>query len=234
MLMRALWLAMALTSMVLVVGCGDDDGGEVDAGGSCGNGTLDFGEECDGADLGEEDCLTLGWTMGTLACAADCTFDISVCVGGGPSCGNWEVEYGEDCDTTDLGGGTCESVGMSPGTLACRDDCTYDKSGCGPAAGCGNGIIDGVEGVEECDGVEMGGVTCESLGYLGGELACATNCVIHEGGCFYADCGNGVLEGDEECDTDAFGDEDCVTFGHYGGDLQCTSYCLIDDSLCTD
>jgi len=48
----------------------------------CGNGTLDGGEECDGDLLGGEDCTSVpgGFTVGTLRCGGDCTFDTSMCM----------------------------------------------------------------------------------------------------------------------------------------------------------
>ncbi len=221
---------------VCVGGCGDDDGGEPDSAVSlCGNGAIEAPESCDGSDLGGEDCLSFGWFLGTVSCAADCTYDVSGCVGGGPECGNWVVEWGEQCDTNDLGGGTCESVNMAPGTLACKPDCTYDRSGCGSAASCGNGVVDGLEGVEECDNADLAGETCVSLGYMGGLLACASNCIFDELSCTNPECGNDVLETGEQCDGQDFGpNEDCVTFGHVGGELLCTSQCIVDTSNCTD
>lgn len=46
----------------------------------CGNGIKDVNEECDGTDLGGATCGSLGFSGGTLACAANyCTFDISGC-----------------------------------------------------------------------------------------------------------------------------------------------------------
>lgn len=51
---------------------------------SCGNGTIDGpAEECDGADLGELDCLTATRSLldctGSLACRADCKLDFAGC-----------------------------------------------------------------------------------------------------------------------------------------------------------
>lgn len=45
---------------------------------------------------------------------------------------------------------------------------------------CGNGRL---EGDEQCDGEDLGGVTCESLGYLGGTLVCGPGCTLDERGC---------------------------------------------------
>lgn len=44
----------------------------------CGNGFLDPGEPCDGADLDGESCATFGFLDGSLACV-DCAFDASAC-----------------------------------------------------------------------------------------------------------------------------------------------------------
>jgi hypothetical protein len=48
--------------------------------GNCGNGVIDAGEQCDGADLQGFDCQSLGLNSGTLACdPMMCTFDTSMC-----------------------------------------------------------------------------------------------------------------------------------------------------------
>jgi hypothetical protein len=48
--------------------------------GNCGNGVIDAGEQCDGADLQGFDCQSLGLNGGTLACdGMMCTFDTSMC-----------------------------------------------------------------------------------------------------------------------------------------------------------
>ena len=58
------------------------DGGTSGTGDACGNGALDPGEVCDGADLGGQTCAGLGapYIGGDLACAADCAaVDASAC-----------------------------------------------------------------------------------------------------------------------------------------------------------
>ncbi len=48
----------------------------------CGNGTIEAGEACDGANLGGQSCVTQGCSGGTLSCSAGCTsFNTSACVG---------------------------------------------------------------------------------------------------------------------------------------------------------
>jgi hypothetical protein len=56
--------------------------------GECGNGVINMGEQCDGADLQNFDCQSLGLNGGTLACdPMMCTFDTSMCGGGGGTSG---------------------------------------------------------------------------------------------------------------------------------------------------
>jgi hypothetical protein len=53
------------------------------SGATCGNGIIDEGEECDGADLDDNDCeVAYGGSegcTGTLGCTPDCRFDGSAC-----------------------------------------------------------------------------------------------------------------------------------------------------------
>lgn len=49
----------------------------------CGNGFLDPGEACDGAELAGESCATFGFLDGALACV-DCAFDASGCASPDP------------------------------------------------------------------------------------------------------------------------------------------------------
>lgn len=50
--------------------------------GNCGNGTVDPGEECDGANLQNATCTTLGFSGGSLNCSSSCMFNASSCTGG--------------------------------------------------------------------------------------------------------------------------------------------------------
>ncbi|MCH9683246.1 MAG: integrin [Deltaproteobacteria bacterium] len=56
--------------------------------------------------------------------------------GAEPSCGNGVVEDGEECDGDDSPADSCDVLGLEPGPLSCRSDCTYDVTRCGavPAA----------------------------------------------------------------------------------------------------
>jgi len=101
-----------------------------------------------------------------------------------------------------------------------------DSQGCGAcAASCGN---DAAERGERCDGSDLAGQTCESLGYSGGTLRCAGTCdAFDTGQCggIGPVCPNNVKEGLEACDTNALGGLDCADFGFASGTLGCKPTC---------
>ena len=98
----------------------------------CGNGVRDGTEVCDGMDLGStSQCSALGYVSGTLTCFPNCMdYDRSLCGGPPGSCGNGNRQGQEQCDTNDLNGATCESLGFLSGTLTCAAQCGFDVSGC--------------------------------------------------------------------------------------------------------
>jgi beta-lactamase superfamily II metal-dependent hydrolase len=78
---------------------------------------------------------------------------------------------------------------------------------------CGDGQR---KGGEQCDGSDLAGATCGSLGYGGGTLACSSSCTYDTTACGSAGiavCGDGLVEGAEECDvgTDAACPGQCST-----------------------
>lgn len=55
---------------------------------NCGDGVINSPvEQCDGVDLGAEDCVSQGGFGGALGCAADCTFDTTSCTSAQDCCG---------------------------------------------------------------------------------------------------------------------------------------------------
>jgi hypothetical protein len=130
---------------------------------TCGDGTRETGEQCDGADLGGFGCTNIGFASGTLGCSANCRFDTSACVAD-PMCGNGVVEIGEECDHGAANSDTLPN--------ACRTDCKFPH--------CGDGVIDGFE---DCEGRNLDGETCFSLGYDGGSLGCDSECAFDEERC---------------------------------------------------
>lgn len=97
----------------------------------CGNGAIDPGEDCDGVDLGGQDCVSQGFDMGQLGCNDDCTFDTAACEIIEEFCGDGIVNNGEQCEANMLGNATCQSAGFVYGTIGCNaQSCMYDTSGC--------------------------------------------------------------------------------------------------------
>src|SRR5919198_2193305 len=104
----------------------------------------------------------------------------------------------------------------------------------GARPACGNGTV---QGNEQCDGNDLGGGTCTSLGYSGGgTLGCTGACVYDTSGCMCAPgstCGNGIKDGDEQCDGSDLGAATCASLGYtLDGTLACTEGCGYDTSGC--
>ncbi len=65
-------------------------------------------------------------------------------------------------------------------------------------ARCGNGLR---ETGEACDGADLAGFDCTSVGFSSGTLACTAGCRLDTSQCVGVSlCGNGILEAGEECD----------------------------------
>ncbi|MGK3962323.1 DUF4215 domain-containing protein [Sorangium sp. So ce118] len=62
-------------------GGGGDGGGGAAAPGACGNGVAEQDEACDGTDLGNATCQSLGFDSGELRCSPECAADTSGCAG---------------------------------------------------------------------------------------------------------------------------------------------------------
>jgi hypothetical protein len=105
----------------------------------CGDGFLDDNEVCDGTDLNNHTCSSLGYGSGELKCNLSCSdYDYSSC----QWCGNNKTDQdsGEVCDGINLNDQTCSSLDFGTGQLACKSDCSdYDKSAC---QWCGDGKKD--------------------------------------------------------------------------------------------
>jgi hypothetical protein len=94
---------------------------------------------------------------------------------------------------------------------------------------------------EQCDGDDLGGLTCADIGLGGGALTCAPGCVLDTTACKAAPqpdraaCGDLVVSVGEECEgAGTLSAASCGALG-YSPDatpLRCGSACLIDSSSC--
>ncbi len=106
---------------------------------------------------------------------------------------------------------------------------------------CGNGVIDGAEQCDcgedgKCSSAELGGSSCSSLDYEGGNLTCGLKGSNNE--CRFVTeecvgepsvCGDGIISGAEQCDcgedescsSAELDDESCQSLGYENGTLGC-------------
>ncbi len=159
-----------------------------------------------------------------------------------PRCGDDIFTFGyEECEGTNLGNQTCESLEAGYGTLSCTSDCRLNMSDCVPAT-CGDGIVnDDRWWMEECDGNDLNYADCQRLGYFGGNLSCTNECKFDKSGCFSTFCGDGVIQQPNDlhfvelCDRDDLNGRGCTDFGsraYLGGILSCNEDCTFDMSEC--
>ncbi|HUE29308.1 MAG TPA: hypothetical protein VMR79_00430, partial [Verrucomicrobiae bacterium] len=133
-----------------------------------------------------------------------------------PACGNGQIDPLEDCD----GRGTCTGPGAvcvppgSPGECTCAMTC---------------GTVAGIQPGEDCDGADLGGATCVSLGFGGGTLACSPDCAFDTSQCGPERCGDGLVGPDEQCDPGGTGGVPPPNFRGVtcpaGGSLACAPDC---------
>ena len=178
-------------------GCAADCGSDE----SCGNGIVDVpaGESCDDGNripgdgcstncvsercgngvVEDEEVCDDGNTTGGDGCSSDCRSD--------ERCGNGYVDSlaGELCDCGDGAGATppgcADANGVSPSS--CTTGCSITT--------CGDGYVGGAE---ECDGANLNGLDCSTLGlgFLAGGLSCGPDCLFDVSQCWA--CGNGTCE----------------------------------------
>ncbi|PKN47616.1 MAG: hypothetical protein CVU59_02280 [Deltaproteobacteria bacterium HGW-Deltaproteobacteria-17] len=122
------------------------------------------------------------------------------------ACGDGVLDPGEPCDSAELAGATCATLGFhdEAAPLACTADCTFDTTGCGTR--CGDHVVDLDDG-EVCDSEQLNDATCASLGYDNGILTCDQTCAFDRSQC-QSTCGDGFVKAGETCDDGGRGDGD--------------------------
>lgn len=156
--------------------------------GTCGNGSINGGELCDGAtffNASADSCAEWGFSGGTLGCRADCVPNFAACTK--TTCGDGQIQGYEACDGTNYGGATCGGYGYGAGSLACVNNCLFhDTAQCDGLASCGNGVVDGVEACDKQGSTvitALGNNTCAAFGYGSGNLGCTSGCALVLSGC---------------------------------------------------
>ncbi len=121
------------------------------------------------------------------------------------------------------------TVGSSTGPLDTGDVVTTNDDG-PPPTFCGDGVLQpGTE--EQCDGEDLGGFDCQSLGLgNGGQLACSDDCVFVTDDCSL--CGNGSIDPGEQCDGMDLQGFDCESLGLGRGVLVCAGNCTFATRGC--
>jgi alpha-tubulin suppressor-like RCC1 family protein len=149
------------------------------------------------------------------------------------SCGDLIMQEGEECDGENLGTMTCERMGYPGGTLGCKSSCVFDVTFCeGALPDCGDGNI---QINEECDGDNLGIMSCTSLGYDSGTLGCFDKCQYDITECdgILATCGDGIIQSGENCDGLNNNNFSCESLGFGGGVLYCNR-CKLDLAACLE
>lgn len=168
----------------------------------------------------DDECLE-GDVQGVCQATGFCSFPDEACESG--------QRYGKHA-----GGrtGRCvpveEVAETATGTSAGTDPHGTGES-TGSAATCGDGRIDANE---TCDGDDLGGADCVSLGYFGGTLSCTDACTLDESACDR--CGDGRVQDEEDCEPDQPLATTCEGLGWYSGSLSCGTDCRFDTSGCTN
>jgi hypothetical protein len=109
--------------------------------------------------------------------------------------------------------------------LACSDGGVRPRQDLPDAGGptCGN---DRVDTGEQCDGADLGGHSCTTLGFNLGTVSCDAQCRVDTTACVKL-CGNGRVDPGEGCDGTA-GALTCADWGY----KVCTPTCAVDALHC--
>ena len=160
--MARLVAVVSLCSVLgLSVGCGKDDNtsGSLSGATQSGSSTTTAGETTDATDTD----ATAGPTDGS---GSDSSSDSS------------SDPTTDTTDSTTIEPTTVEPTTVEPTTV---EPTTVEPTTNSTGGSCGDGVVDADE---QCDGGDLNGLTCQSLGYDGGTLACdGITCTYDTSGC---------------------------------------------------
>jgi hypothetical protein len=213
----------------------------------CGDHVREASEECDGTDLNNKTCQSLGFSGGTLACSPTCVFDVSGCTNSGASCTNgYQKCVGTVIQTcaggtwvagTDCSPNSCvasNNVASCSGTTSCTDGDTQ-CSGTTVQQCYSNAWYDYVHcGLSKATCTVSGGTAgCSATGWCstdatvntGTKTVCADSSGKENNGNYVVECYNGVQDYDYNCaalvDLDGDPQFGGVCYNYGGGYSDC-------------
>jgi hypothetical protein len=213
---------------------------------TCGNGSIECNEVCDGGGLGGQSCTDFGCSGGTLACNSTCDgFDIAGCLSC-PVCDNdGACEFGEDClgcpndcasgstSGAVCGNGVCEA-GNGEDCVSCAQDCNGVQGG-KPANRfcCGDGDGSGPVGCSDSR-CTSSGFSCTEVPGAGGSYCCGTDGCESGESCSNCalDCSGGFELCTDGIDNDCDGATDCSD-SECSSDPACSGSCGTAGASCT-
>ena len=193
----------------------------------------DFGDSCDTGGV---------FDLTGVSCDESCNGQTNTCPDGHTQTCSCYMCVGACMD--DLGCGIDPICGFcSSGTCTGEGElygCTWGSCTGPTQTFCGDGTIQSPNDYgtyEDCEGINLNGASCVSLGYDSGTLSCTSlTCTFDESGCSYdssEDCTDGVdndADGDVDCDdSDCSGDASCPCTDN-DGDGACAEDYDCDDT----
>ena len=188
---------------------------------ACGNGVINPGEQCDGANMNGKTCITEGFDGGTLTCNATCNFVTAACINcAANQCIQGAVCQNSDNDSCGFNGNACANCTTS------GQVCSWVTGTC--VAPCGAGQCRGADNVchnSDNNWCGLNGNPCDDCNEP------AETC--QAGVCTPAPlCGNGVINPGEQCDGANMGAQNCQVQGFDTGTVSCNADCTVNTSAC--
>jgi cysteine-rich repeat protein len=163
--------------------------------------------------------------VGVASLVAGCTSDADDLfgkpdgTGGAGASGGAPVTTGSTTAPGTMSGPTTATTTTTTTTTGVTTSTTVSTAVSTGGPFCGNGAIDALE---ECDGLNLGGLSCADYGYVNaGGLTCTPECKLDPEGCEGV-CGNFSQEPDEACDD-----------GNLTSGDGCSATCQLEGETCS-